>query len=62
MYITINVRQRLGEVIGHTEYITGQVESKVNEWKAKLQYPAEMAETQPHAAFPRFALTHRLMS
>ena len=60
MNVTVNGRPYLGAAIGSQEYVTGYVESKVNEWMANLQCLARIAETQPHAAFS--ALTHGLMS
>ena len=49
-------RPYLGAAIGSREYVTAQVESKVNEWISCVQHLATLAVTQPHAAFS--ALTH----
>ena len=57
--VTVNGRPYLGAALGSHEYVTGQVESKVNEWIANLQCLAVISKTQPHAAFS--ALTHGLM-
>ena len=35
--VTVNGRPYLGAALGSQEYVTGQVESKVNEWIANLQ-------------------------
>ena len=58
--VTPNGRPYLGAAIGSQEYVTGQVESKVNEWISNIQCLATVAVTQPHAAFS--ALTHGLTS
>ena len=58
--MTSGGRPYLGAAIGSQEYVTGQVESKVNEWISNMQCLAKIAVTQPHAAFS--ALTHGLMS
>ena len=58
--VTPDGRPYLGTAIGSREYVTGQVESKVNKWISSMQCLATIAVTQPHAAFS--ALTHGLMS
>ncbi len=57
--VTPEGRPYLGAVIGSREYVTAQVESKVNEWVSSVQRLATIAVTQPHATFS--ALTHGLM-
>ena len=52
-------RPYLGAAIGSPYYISSHVETKVTEWAAILRRLAEIASTQPHAAFS--ALTHGLM-
>ena len=49
--VTTDGRPYLGAALGTQEYIASQVESKVNEWTANLQCLANIAESQPHAAF-----------
>ena len=58
--VTTDGRPYLGAALGTQEYIASQVESKVSEWTANLQCLANIAESQPHAAFS--ALTHGLMN
>ena len=58
--VTPDSRPYLGAAIGSPEYISSHVETKVTEWVANLRHLAEIASTQPHAAFS--ALTHGLMS
>lgn len=58
--VTPDGRPYLGAAIGSPEYISSYVESKVTEWVATLHRLAEIASTQPHAAF--CALTRGLMS
>ena len=58
--MTPDGRPYLGAAIGSPDYITSHVETKVAEWEANLCCLAEIASTQPHAAFS--ALTHGLMS
>ena len=60
VHVTSGGRPYLGAAIGSQEYVTGQVESKVNEWISNMQCLAKIAVTQPHATFS--ALTHGLMS
>ena len=58
--ITTDGRPYLGGAIGSLEYINQFVKAKVEEWSSSIKILAEIARTQPHAAFS--ALTHGLLS
>ena len=58
--VTSDGRPYLGAAIGSPNYISSYVESKVTEWVTNLRCLAEIASSQPHAAFS--ALTHGMMS
>ena len=58
--ITSYGRPYLGAAIGSREYSKTYVESKSNDWLSNVKCLADIAVTQPHAAYS--ALTHGLMS
>jgi hypothetical protein len=58
--VTPDGRPYLGAAIGSHEYTSSYVEAKVVEWAENLRGLAEIAVTQPHAAFA--ALTHGLIA
>ena len=51
----------LGSVIGTTDYRKKYVEDRVSEWVAEIERLAEIANTQPHAAYTAFTfgMKHR---
>ena len=60
MNVTSYGRPYLGAAIGSREYSKTYVESKTNEWLSNVKCLADIALTQPHAAYS--ALTHGLMT
>ena len=47
----------LGSVIGTTEYLKKYVSDRVVEWVAEIERLAEIAKTQPHAAYTAFTFS-----
>ena len=58
--ITTEGRPYLGSPIGTDEYINSFVKNKVHQWSTELKTLANIATTQPHAAYA--AYTHGLTS
>ena len=59
--ITMEGDRHLGSVIGTPEFKEEFVKTKVEEWVAELQRLAEIAKTEPHAAYTAFTfgIKHR---
>ena len=52
--ITVQGRRRLGAAIGSREYTEHYVDEKVKNWTREVLQLAEIASTQPHAAYSAF--------
>ena len=58
--ITVEGRRHLGSALGDTAFVERFVQMKVESWVGEIQSLAEIARTQPHAAYA--AYTHCVMS
>ena len=58
--ITMEGKRHLGAALGTRSFVTTYVEDKVEKWVASIHKLAQIANTQPHAAYSDF--THGLAS
>ena len=58
--ITTEGKRHLGAAVGPRSFVTTYMQAKVNKWIAYINELAQIAKTQPHAAYSAF--THGLAS